>query len=299
MEWARKTPQNPRFPIMSTIAHFSQSTAASPAPLVPQEGWYVLHLFYHIDLGMWNQLADEDQRERKTRFAKLIQTIRAHPKTQLLTFSMMTPKADIGIMVLTPDLHDANRFEKQLALALGPDVLAPAYSYLSMTEWTEYSEKKEEAIERLKKEGLEEGSEAFTKRLTEWQAHMDKYFQDRLYPNMPDWQIFCFYPMNKRRGTDDQNWYALDFATRRQLMSGHAKVGRTWAGKVRQLITGSTGLDTHEWGVTLFAHDLFNIKGIIYEMRFDEVTHRFGEFGDFYIGIQVSVDELLRRTLVD
>lgn len=82
-------------------------------------------------------------------------------------------------------------------------------------------------------------------------------------------------------------------------MSGHARVGRTWAGKVRQLVTGSTGLDTHEWGVTLFAHDLFNIKGIIYEMRFDEVTHRFGEFGDFYIGIQVSVDELLRRTLVD
>ena len=96
---------------MSTIAQFNPSSAAStPAPLVPQEGWYVLHLFYHIDLGMWNQLTDEDQRDRKTRFSKLIQTIRAHPKTQLLTFSMMTPKADIGMMLITPDLHDANRF---------------------------------------------------------------------------------------------------------------------------------------------------------------------------------------------
>ena len=90
---------------MSNIAQFTPSAAPSSSQLVPQEGWYALHLFYHIDLGMWNQLTDEDQRERKTRFAKLIQTIRAHPKTQLLTFSMMTPKADIGIMVLTPDLH--------------------------------------------------------------------------------------------------------------------------------------------------------------------------------------------------
>lgn len=284
---------------MSNITPIPSAAASSIPALVPQEGWHVLHLFYHIDLGMWAQLTDEDQRERKTRFAKLVQMIRSHPKTQLLLFSMMSPKADIGIMLLTPDLQDANRFEKQLALALGPDILAPAYSYLSMTEWTEYSEKEEEAIERLKKEGLEEGSEAFTKRLDEWKAHMKKYYQDRLYPNMPDWPVFCFYPMNKRRGTDDQNWYALDFAKRRQLMSGHARVGRNWAGKVRQLVTGSTGLDTHEWGVTLFAHDLYNIRNIVYEMRFDEVTYRFGEFGDFYIGIQLPVDELLRRTLVD
>jgi chlorite dismutase len=105
--------------------------------------------------------------------------------------------------------------------------------------------------------------------------------------------------MNKKRGAPGQNWYALDFAARRQLMSGHARVGRTWAGKVRQLITGSTGLDTHEWGVTLFAHDLSNIKGIIYEMRFDEVSAQFAEFGDFYIGIQLPVNELLNRVLVD
>ena len=79
------------------------------------------------------------------------------------------------------------------------------------------------------------------------------------------------------------------------MMSGHAKVGRTWHGKIRQLITGSTGLDSHEWGVTLLAHDTFHIKGIVYEMRFDEVSARFADFGDFYIGIQVPLDELFRR----
>ncbi len=266
------------------------------SPLVSQEGWFVVHLFFHIEHGVWAALTPDEQRERKTRLAELVQTIRSHPKTQLLTFSMVTPKSDIGFMLLTPDLHDANRFEKQLSVALGPDVLVPAFSYLSMTEWTEYSEKEEDAKARITKENA--NAEEAEKKFAEWQSHMKKYYQDRLYPNMADWQIFCFYPMSKRRGTDNQNWYALDFQDRRTLMQGHARVGRTWAGKVRQLITGSTGLDTHEWGVTLFAHDLYNIRGIIYEMRFDEVTHRFGEFGDFFIGIQLPVDELMKRVLV-
>lgn len=283
---------------MSTTTH-SQAAAAAPAlmsPLVSQEGWFVVHLFFHIEHGVWAALTPDEQRERKTRLAELVQTIRSHPKTQLLTFSMVTPKSDIGFMLLTPDLHDANRFEKQLSVALGPDVLVPAFSYLSMTEWTEYSEKEEDAKARITKENA--NAEEAEKKFAEWQSHMKKYYQDRLYPNMADWQIFCFYPMSKRRGTDNQNWYALDFQDRRTLMQGHARVGRTWAGKVRQLITGSTGLDTHEWGVTLFAHDLYNIRGIIYEMRFDEVTHRFGEFGDFFIGIQLPVDELMKRVLV-
>jgi hydrogen peroxide-dependent heme synthase len=264
-------------------------------PLVPQEGWYVQHLFYHVDTGVWAALTEEEQRERKTRFAELVKDVREHPKTQLLTLGMVGPKSDLGFMLLTPDLHDSQRFEKQLSLALGPDVLVPTYSYLSMTEWTEYSEKEEDASARIAKEGLEAGSEAHTKRLEEWKAHMSKYYNDRLYPNMADWQVFCFYPMNKRRGGEGQNWYALNFEQRRQLMSGHARVGRMWAGKVRQLITGSTGMDTHEWGVTLFAHDLFHIKGIVYEMRFDEVSAQYAEFGHFYIGIQLPVDELLRR----
>lgn len=266
-----------------------------PKPLIPQEGWYVQHLFYHVDAGAWAALSADEQNDRREGFDALVQRIRAHPKTQLLAIGMVGPKSDLGLMLLTADLHDSLRFEKELSQGLGPDVLVPAYSYLSMTEWTEYSEKEEEAVARLKKEGLEEGSEAMTKRLEDWRGHMKKYYNDRLYPNMADWQVFCFYPMNKRRGGEGQNWYALDFEARRKLMSGHARVGRNWAGKVRQLITGSTGLDSHEWGVTLFAHDLFHIKGIVYEMRFDEVSAQYAEFGDFYIGIQLPVAELLRR----
>jgi chlorite dismutase len=78
-------------------------------------------------------------------------------------------------------------------------------------------------------------------------------------------------------------------------MAGHAKVGRTYSGRILQLITGSTGLDEFEWGVTLLAKDTIDVKSIVYEMRFDEVTARYGEFGDFYIGMQLPLDVLFRR----
>ena len=108
----------------------------------------------------------------------------------------------------------------------------------------------------------------------------------------------CFYPMSKRRGTDNQNWYGLTHEQRKELMGGHARVGRKWAGKILQLITGCTGLDDWEWGVTLLAHDPMDLKGIVYEMRFDEVTHRFGEFGEFYVGLQLPMDEIFRRLML-
>lgn len=266
-------------------------------PLSPQEGWHVLHLFFHINHSQWSILDESEKAEAKMNYVKLVQTIRTHPDTQLITFSMIGPKSDLGFMLLTPDLHDADRFSKQLGQVFGPDVLLPAYSYLSMTELSEYTTPESEfKLQLVNEEKLEEGSEAFEARLGEWRARMAKYNKDRLYPNMPDWQVMCFYNMNKRRNVG-QNWYAHTFDERRQLMAGHARVGRTWAGKIRQLITGSTGLDEAEWGVTLFAHDTHHIKGIVYEMRFDEVSAQYAEFGDFYIGLQLPTDELLTRVL--
>lgn len=280
---------------MSTTPIPNAAAASEEPSLVPQEGWFVQHLYFHIDHGFWASLTAEEKRERLTRFTETLQAIRAAEKTQLLAFAVVSPKADLAFMLVTPDLHDSNRFEKQLGLALGPDVLNPAYSYLSMTEWTEYSESDEQASARIAKtENLEVGSEAHTTRLAEWKTHMTKYYNDRLYPNLADWPVMCFYPMNKLRNVG-ANWYSTPFEQRRELMKGHARTGRTYAGKVRQLITGSTGLDSHEWGVTLFAHDLFQIKSIVYEMRFDEVSAVYAEFGDFYIGIQLGVSELLER----
>ena len=113
-------------------------------PLVPREGWHVMHLFYHVDHAQWSLYSDEEQRQAKTRLTELVQEIRATPDTHLLIFSIATPKADLGFMLLTPDLHVANMYEKQLSLSLGPEILSPVYSYLSQTESSEYTTTREQ-----------------------------------------------------------------------------------------------------------------------------------------------------------
>jgi hydrogen peroxide-dependent heme synthase len=265
-------------------------------PLVPREGWHVMHLFYHVDHAQWSLYGDDEKRQSKTRLTELVQEIRATPDTHLLIFSVATPKADLGFMLLTPDLQVANTFEKQLSLSLGPEILSPVYSYLSQTESSEYTTTREQYAEEtlIREEGLAEGSPEFEAGLKAFDERMAHYLKHRLYPVLPDWPVICFYPMSKRRNGGD-NWYSLDFEARKKLMAGHARVGRTYSGRILQLITGSTGLDEYEWGVTLLAKDTIDIKSIVYEMRFDEVTARFGEFGDFYIGMQLPLDVLFRR----
>src|SRR5213082_3739919 len=112
--------------------------------LVPEEGWHCLHLFYRIEYGQWQLLSREEQNAAKTNLASLVQEVRAMDSTQLLTLSIVTPKADLGFMLITPDLHNANKFYKQLSLSLGADVLTPVYSYLSLTEESEYITSEEE-----------------------------------------------------------------------------------------------------------------------------------------------------------
>ncbi len=265
-------------------------------PVVPREGWHVMHLFYHVDHAQWSLYSDDEKRQAKTRLTELVQEIRANPDTHLLIFSIATPKADLGFMLLTPDLQVANTYEKQLTLSLGPEILSPVYSYLSQTESSEYTTSREQysAETLVGEKGLTEGTPEFETALKEFDERMAHYLKHRLYPVLPDWPVICFYPMSKRRNGGD-NWYSLDYESRRNLMAGHAKVGRTYSGRILQLITGSTGLDEYEWGVTLLAKDTIDIKSIVYEMRFDEVTARYGEFGDFYIGMQLPLGELFRR----
>ncbi len=217
------------------------------------------------------------------------------PSTQLLTVSVVTPKADLGFMLITPDLHDANQIEKQLNASLGADVLTPVYSYLSLTEESEYTTSDEDYSRTIQKEQkLKPDSPEFAQAMESVRERMTKYRHDRIYPTLPDWPVVCFYNMSKRRG-EERNWYSLPFAERRDLMLGHGAIGRKYAGKVKQLITGSTGLDDAEWGVTLFAQDTFQIKSIVYEMRFDPVSAHYGDFGEFYVGIQLPLDELFSR----
>ncbi len=261
--------------------------------LIPEEGWHCLHLYYRVEQGQWQLLSREEQNAAKTSLTELVQEIRATESTQLLTLSVVTPKADLGFMLITPDLQTANRIDKQLSLSLGPDVLTPVYSYLSLTEESEYITTDEEYAASLDQETRGDAAK-LEQAMATFRERIKHYREDRVYPTLPDWPIVCFYNMSKRRG-EQRNWYALPYDERRRMMKGHASVGREFAGKVKQLITGSTGLDDAEWGVTLFSRDTFQIKKIVYQMRFDPVSAEYADFGEFFIGIQLPLDELFRR----
>jgi peroxiredoxin len=239
----------------------------------PSIGWGVLHLYYRVD----RDRAERDPHAAK-RFADAVAACEADGH-QVLAFAVLGHKADVGVMALGPDLERLQRLQHDLLD--GP--LEPVYSYLSLTELSPYTST--EADERARLEA-EEGltGAAAEERLTAWRKRMAHYNEHRIHPQMPPKPVLCFYPMTKRRDGAD-NWYVLPFDARKQLMGGHARTGRSYAGRVLQLITGSTGLDDWEWGVTLVADDIVAIKEIVNEMRFDEVSARYAEFGPFYIGL--------------
>ena len=269
--------------------------AAHPAlkPLTPKEGLFVLHLFYHVDHAAWEAVSDEGHKAARHRLEALIAEAKGWPQVQIQTFGMIA-RADLGFMIVGPDLQILHALEKKITHALGYGVLVPVFTFFSLTEHSEYTTTDAEYAEDLKKEGLDPASPQFEGKMAAFSERMGKYTQDRLYPKVPDWEFFAFYPMNKRREGGD-NWFLLDLAKRKELMKSHATVGRKYSGRILQIITGATGLDDWEWGVSLFAHDPFEVKAIVYEMRFDEVSARYGEFGDFYTGVTLPLAQALER----
>jgi peroxiredoxin len=252
-------------------------------PVTPSEGWGVLHLFYGLD---------RDRAAEPGGAKVVLEAIEALEADghQALVSATLGHKAELGVMALGPDLARLGAFESELAAA----PLVPTWSYLSLTELSEYMSTEDDERARLAahEEGLSEA--ATEERLEAWRARMAKYREDKLHPRLPVKRLICFYPMSKRR-VEGANWYALPFDERRRLMGGHARVGMTYAGRVLQLVTSSFAFDDWEWGVTLLADDPVALKDILYEMRFDEVSARYAEFGPFYVGLLDTPAEVLRR----
>jgi chlorite dismutase len=182
---------------------------------------------------------------------------------QVVCFSVFGHKADLGVMAVGPDWVRL----RQLQSALQAAGLEITSSYVSLTEVSEYAA------------GMPE-----------------EHLRTRLYPRLPPEgkRAICFYPMSKRRG-DKHNWYATDFDERKRLMMDHGKSGRRFVGRIVQLITGSTGLDDYEWGVTLFGVHPDDLKDTVYTMRFDEASALYAEFGPFYAGIVGTVEEVVAQ----
>lgn len=252
--------------------------------VIPSEGWGVLHLFLKVHRG--NVSPDSPASAQVV----AINDALVADGHQSVWFPVLGHKADLGVMVVGPDLLRLQQFQNAI---LKTGLFALEWSYFSLTEGSEYMSTDDDERSRLSnEEGITDAEEIET-RLTVWRDRMVHYREQRIHPKLPQRSTICFYPMSKKRSGDD-NWYSLDFAQRKELMAGHARVGRTYAGRVVQLITGSTGIDDWEWGVTLFADDPVALKEIVYEMRFDEVSALYGEFGPFITGLVMEPVDALK-----
>jgi chlorite dismutase len=183
---------------------------------------------------------------------------------QVVSFAVLGHKADVGFLALGPDVWQLRRFQTALQKA-GLDVVE---SYVSLTEVSEYA-----------------------------QGMPQEMLNARLYPKLPpaEKRAICFYPMSKRRGTPDQNWFTTPYDDRKEMMYEHGASGRKFSGRILQLVTGSTGLDDFEWGVTLFGQRPDDLKETVYTMRYDRASAVYAEFGPFYAGVITEPDELVSQ----
>lgn len=252
------------------LSHLKEWTYTMSEALQTLEGWFALHDFRAIDWPAWKRATEEERQhaldELLTFFAQWGDS--EQQKTgSTATYSIIGQKADLVLMHLRPTLEELNELETAFNKTTFADYTIPTYSYVSVVELSNY---------------LSSGDK---------DPYEDPEIQARLKPILPKTKHICFYPMNKRREGND-NWYMLTMEERRNMMRSHGMIGRQYAGRVKQIISGSVGFDDWEWGVTLFADDPITFKKLVYQMRFDEVSARFGEFGEFYVGNLLTTDKV-------
>jgi hydrogen peroxide-dependent heme synthase len=253
------------------------------------QGIHVMHLFFRLDRAVLRAAGADAPASARTALEKLCAQFPGPAHPRVASYVNVGGKADLAFMLYHADLAGISAMQRAVELAFPPGALVPVYTYLSVTELPDYVSNDDD-LKRMIEHGerkLKPGTPEFDEAFKAAKERNDGYKFYRLNPELEDWEIMCFYPMNKKRSGAD-NWYSQDFDTRKKLMAGHAKTGRKYAGRISQLITGSTGIDDWEWGVTLMAHQLDAVKDIVYEMRFDEVSARFGEFGPFYINLRMN-----------
>ncbi len=262
-------------------------------PNVPEslEGWWILHRMFGFDRRAWDDVTSK----RRAKFASQATDLFTHLKQRSdgdLALCSLVGKGDLMLV------HYARRYDELAYAQMLVDklelrsLLSTEWSYTSVLELGLYDATAKVHAD-LERRGL-------TRNTPEWIAAFDELLREqeesphvapRLWARIPSRRYVCFYPMNKRRGEHD-NWYALPYSERMKLMNDHGKVGRSYHGRVTQVISGSIGYDDYEWGVDLYADDPFVFKKLIYEMRFDPASARYAEFGPFFSGVQFSPEEL-------
>ena len=265
---------------------------SQPVSLVPDSGWHCGHLYYAFDRAVLAGMPPEDVSAGRQQFIQCLDSGGPGATTRLQTSIVSGHKADFGLMLMDPDPLKVDAVHQALmAGKLGP-ALRPTFSFVSITEISEYVPTVEQYVARLLHEGEQEESPRFKAKVKAYQGRLPAMNRQRLTPDFPDWPATCFYPMNKQREVG-ANWFTLPFSERNRMMSEHARSGMQFAGKVSQLITVGVGLEDWEWGVTLWARNPQFLTEIVYRMRFDEASARYAQFGPFYASYVMSPGEVL------
>jgi chlorite dismutase len=263
-----------------------------PVPLT-LEGSALLHQFFRFDWKAWRTTPKSDQQRIAANAIdalKGLERSKSDAPIQTALFSELGHKGDLILIHFRESFEGLNQVELDLAQTELYDYLTPTHSYVSVVELGLY-ESSRKTYEAAAAKGFEQHT-------PEWNAEIAASLQrgasamaPRIYPAVPDAKYICFYPMDRKRG-EQVNWYSVPFAERQRMMHEHGMIGRRYGDVVKQIISGSIGMDDWEWGVDLFAEDPVVFKKLIYEMRFDEVSAVYALFGQFYLGVRLSIDKL-------
>ena len=280
---------------MQRPAHTSESI---PPSLVPAGGgWHCSHLYYSFDRTALARLTSDGRAAGSRDLVAALDPAGPDAPIRLQTTITSGHKADFGVMLLDPNPLKIDRVHQRLVCGgLGPAIV-PRWSFISLTEISEYVQSPEHFGERLAAEGMDPNSAEYKTRVKGYADRLVDMNRQRLTPDFPAYPATCFYPMNKKRKVGE-NWFMLPKEERSRLMIEHARSGMAFAGRVSQLITVGLGLEDWEWGVTLWAANPDYLKEIVYKMRFDEASARYAEFGPFYSGYVASAAEILAHCLV-
>ncbi len=274
--------------IMSTSEQgVTALTSELPAVPLTLDGSAVLHQMFHFRWNLWRGQSDED-RARIT--AEAQQSMAQMESAGSALFSVFGHKADVLFIHFRDDFEALNQAQLTLSQLELNQYLEPASSYVSVIELGLY-ESTVKLYRDLLAQGVEPHSPAWNEVIDEALTRQRQAMHVRLFPQIPEGRYVSFYPMDRKRG-EVKNWYTLPIEERQRQMDLHGKIGRRYAGQVQQIISGSIGFDDWEWGVDLFADDPVVFKKLIYEMRFDEVSGVFSNFGAFCVGLRCAASEL-------
>ncbi len=264
----------------------------SPVPLT-LEGSSLLHQFFRFNWKTWRAIPQADRNRIATEAVKALTTLeRKSPESPIQTalYSQLGHKGDLILIHFRDSFAALNQVELDLAQLEIYDYLSPSHSYVSVVELGLY-ESSRKTWEAAAAKGFEPGSQEFNAEVNASIERASTAMAPRLFPAIPDGRYLTFYPMDRKRA-EDKNWYTVPFSERQRMMHEHGLIGRRYGDQVKQIISGSIGMDDWEWGVDLFADDPVVFKKLIYEMRFDEVSAVYALFGQFFLGIRLPIENL-------